>query len=58
MLIPEIPFTIERVCEFVRQREQQGKRFTIIVVAEGVKLPPELAEKREQERRLRRARTR
>jgi hypothetical protein len=52
VLIPEIPFTIEHICEFVRQREQQGKRFTIIVVAEGVKLPPELAEKREQERRL------
>jgi ATP-dependent phosphofructokinase / diphosphate-dependent phosphofructokinase len=52
VLIPEIAFTIEHVCEFVRQRERQGKRFTIIVVAEGVKLPPELAEKREQERRL------
>ncbi len=52
VLIPEIPFTIDRICEFVRRREQQGKRFTIIVVAEGVKLPPELAEKREQERRL------
>jgi 6-phosphofructokinase 1 len=52
VLIPEIPFRIDRICEFVRQREQQGKRFTIIVVAEGVKLPPELAEKREQERRM------
>jgi len=51
VLIPEIPFSIERICEYVRQREQLGKRFTIIVVAEGVKLPPELAEKREQERR-------
>jgi len=52
VLIPEVAFRIDRICEFVRQREQQGKRFTIIVVAEGVKLPPELAEKREQERRL------
>jgi len=52
VLIPEIPFSIERICEFVRQREQQGKRFTIIVVAEGVRLPPELAERRERERRL------
>jgi ATP-dependent phosphofructokinase / diphosphate-dependent phosphofructokinase len=51
-LIPEVPFTIERICDFVRHREGQGKRFTIIVVAEGVRLPPELAEKREQERRL------
>ncbi|MGH9670701.1 MAG: ATP-dependent 6-phosphofructokinase, partial [Terriglobales bacterium] len=35
ILIPEIPFTIEKICEFVRQRERAGKRFTIIVVAEG-----------------------
>jgi ATP-dependent phosphofructokinase / diphosphate-dependent phosphofructokinase len=52
VLIPEIPFTIANICRFVHRREQLGKRFTIIVVAEGVKLPPELAEKREQERRL------
>jgi phosphofructokinase-like protein len=51
-LIPEIPFSIERICEFVRQRQEQGRRFTIIVVAEGVKLPPELAEKFAQERRI------
>ena len=53
ILIPEIPFTIERVCEFVRQREQAGKRFTIIVVAEGVKLPSGLEAQVEQERRMR-----
>jgi len=52
VLIPEVPFSIDRICEFVRQREQQGKRFTIVVVAEGVKLPPELAHKFEQERRI------
>ena len=44
ILIPEIPFTIENVCKFVRAREGYGKRFTIVVVAEGVKLPPELKE--------------
>jgi ATP-dependent phosphofructokinase / diphosphate-dependent phosphofructokinase len=52
VLIPEIAFRIGPVCEFVRQREQQGRRFTIVVVAEGVKLPPELAEKCAQERRI------
>jgi len=52
VLIPEIPFSIDRICEFVRQREQQGKRFTIVVVAEGIKLRPELAQKFEQERRI------
>ena len=51
VLIPEVPFSIQRICEFVAQREKEGKRFTIVVVAEGVKLPPELAEKFVQERR-------
>ncbi len=42
ILIPEIPFTIKGVCEFIAQRERRGSRFTIVVVAEGIKLPPEL----------------
>src|ERR1700730_11731532 len=46
ILIPEIPFTIESVCKFVKKRESYGKRFTIVVVAEGVKLPPELQDNR------------
>jgi len=46
ILIPEIPFTIESVCKFVRAREGYGKHFTIVVVAEGVKLPPELKDNR------------
>ena len=46
ILIPEIPFTIEGVCAFVKERESYGKRFTIMVVAEGVKLPVELKENR------------
>jgi phosphofructokinase-like protein len=46
ILIPEIPFTIESVCMFVKKRESYGKRFTIVVVAEGVKLPPELKDNR------------
>ncbi|MGZ7058539.1 MAG: 6-phosphofructokinase [Candidatus Angelobacter sp.] len=46
ILIPEIPFTVENVCRFVRAREGYGKRFTIVVVAEGVKLPPELKDNR------------
>jgi 6-phosphofructokinase 1 len=40
ILIPEIPFTIETVCEKLRQRTAAGKRFSLAVVAEGVKLPP------------------
>jgi len=46
ILIPEIPFSIHKICEHVALRESYGKRFTIIVVAEGVKLPVEWAENR------------
>ena len=35
VLIPEIPFSIEKVCEKVMARERAGRRFSIIVVAEG-----------------------
>ena len=46
ILIPEIPFTIKSVCDFIVRRELGGRDFTIVVVAEGVKLPPELKENR------------
>jgi ATP-dependent phosphofructokinase / diphosphate-dependent phosphofructokinase len=46
ILIPEIPFSIQTICEFVKEREGYGKHFTIIVVAEGVKLSPELKDNR------------
>src|SRR5712692_56776 len=39
ILIPEIPFTIENICEAVRKRERAGRSFSLVVVAEGVKLP-------------------
>jgi ATP-dependent phosphofructokinase / diphosphate-dependent phosphofructokinase len=42
ILIPEIPFNIQKICEHLELRERYGKRFTIIVVAEGVKLPSEM----------------
>ncbi len=42
ILIPEIPFNMDKVCEAVRRREDAGKNFTIIAVAEGVQLPLEL----------------
>jgi phosphofructokinase-like protein len=40
ILIPEIPFTIDTVCERLRERAATGKKFSLVVVAEGVKLPP------------------
>jgi len=42
ILIPEISFSIQKVSDYIAQREGYGKRFTIVVVAEGIKLPPEL----------------
>jgi phosphofructokinase-like protein len=44
ILLPEIPFTIETVCERLRERAATGKKFSLVVVAEGVKLPPRDAE--------------
>ncbi len=35
ILIPEIPFDIEKVCDKVRRREAAGRSFSIVVVAEG-----------------------
>ncbi len=37
ILIPEIPYDIERVCEKIRLREEAGRRFSIVVVAEGAR---------------------
>jgi ATP-dependent phosphofructokinase / diphosphate-dependent phosphofructokinase len=35
ILIPEIPYYLERIAEKVRERERHGRRFSIVVVAEG-----------------------
>jgi 6-phosphofructokinase 1 len=37
ILIPEIPFTYEAVCAKIAEREREGKRFTLVVVAEGAR---------------------
>src|SRR6185503_2332476 len=37
ILIPEIPFTYDRICAKIRERESQGKRFTLVVAAEGAR---------------------
>src|SRR6187200_2063145 len=39
ILIPEIPWTFESVCRKIISREQRGKKFTLVVVAEGAELP-------------------
>jgi ATP-dependent phosphofructokinase / diphosphate-dependent phosphofructokinase len=35
ILIPEIPYDIEKVCEKIRSRDRNGRFFSIVVVAEG-----------------------
>ena len=35
ILIPEIPYDVEKVCDKIRLRERHGRRFSIVVVAEG-----------------------
>lgn len=35
ILIPEIPFDLEAVCQAIRQRKTRGSKFSIVVVAEG-----------------------
>lgn len=37
ILVPEIPFDIEEVCDLVQKRKARGKDFSIVVVAEGAK---------------------
>lgn len=37
ILIPEKPFDIKQVCEYIKNRQKRGRNFSIIVVAEGAK---------------------
>ncbi|MDD2689373.1 MAG: 6-phosphofructokinase [Candidatus Omnitrophica bacterium] len=37
ILIPEIPYRIEKICAKIKERQKLGKRFSIIVVAEGAR---------------------
>ena len=37
ILIPEIPFHYDNICRKIAEREQSGRHFTIVVVAEGAR---------------------
>lgn len=39
VLIPEIPFDFQSIAESLTCRRERGKRFSIVVVAEGARLP-------------------
>jgi 6-phosphofructokinase 1 len=51
ILIPEIPFNVEKVVEFVQKREAGGKRFSIVVVAEGCRPAEHVRKLFDRERR-------
>ncbi len=36
ILIPEIPYKIDKVCQKIRQRQEQGKHFSLVIVSEAV----------------------
>lgn len=35
ILIPEIPYNIESICQKIEKRREQGKKFSLIIMAEG-----------------------
>ena len=37
ILIPEKPFDLNEVCDYIKRRQKRGRNFSIIVVAEGAK---------------------
>lgn len=37
VLIPEIPYDLDRICEKIQERYSEGRRFAIVVVAEGAR---------------------
>lgn len=37
ILIPEKPFDVEEVCNYIRRRQERGRNFSIVVVAEGAR---------------------
>ena len=39
ILIPEVEWSFENVCHKILDRESHGKKFTLVVVAEGAELP-------------------
>jgi len=56
ILIPEIDWTFENLCGQILQRENEGKRYTLVVVAEGAKLPEGgmvTQDRREEDRQVR-----
>lgn len=45
VLVPEVPYELDAVADLIRKRHARGRRYSIVVVAEGVTPPPELADR-------------
>jgi len=58
ILIPEIPYDIEKVAEAIRRRSRGDKRFSIMAVAEGARSLEEAAEEERAAARQAKARAR
>jgi 6-phosphofructokinase 1 len=39
ILLPEIPFNLDHIAQFIKQRDAQGQHSTLVVVAEGASMP-------------------
>lgn len=37
VLLPEVPYSYDSICRKIQEREQRGRRFSIVVVAEGAR---------------------
>ena len=56
ILLPEIPYDLEKVCDAIRRRAEMGKTFSIVAVAEGA-MTVEEAQMKKKERMAYRAET-
>ena len=50
ILLPEIPYDLDKVCEAIKKRHSRGKKFTILAVAEGA-ISKEMAELKKKDRK-------
>ncbi len=50
ILLPEIPYDLDKVCEAIEKRHKRGKKFTILAVAEGA-ISKEMAELKKKDRK-------
>ena len=48
VLLPEMPFDMNKVAEFIKLREAQGHHSSLVVVAEGARMPEGLIAKKNQ----------